>query len=145
GTTTRQQVGYPINGWWQRPYTFKDLDGNGIITANEITVADSAVFVGYANPRWEITYTTGFDLLHKRLRIVGLFDHKSGYYQLHGRRPEPLEGERLQRHRSRGELFRRCHRRGQQLPDRTAADLLDIPTQRRVLSWLPGNHSSEEL
>ena len=84
GTTTRQQVGYPINSWWQRPYTFKDLDGNGIITANEITVADSAVFVGYANPRWEITYTTGFDLLHKRLRIVGLFDHKSGYYQLNG-------------------------------------------------------------
>jgi len=84
GTTTRQQVGYPINGWWQRPYTFKDLDGNGIITANEITVADNAVFVGYANPRWEITYTTGFDLLNKRLRIVGLFDHKSGYYQLNG-------------------------------------------------------------
>src|SRR5207245_4736349 len=81
---TRQQVGYPINGWWQRPYTFKDLDGNGIITANEITVADSAVFVGYANPRWEVTYTTGFDLLNKRLRIVGLFDHKSGFYQLNG-------------------------------------------------------------
>jgi TonB-linked SusC/RagA family outer membrane protein len=84
GTTTRQQVGYPINGWWQRPYTFRDLDGNGIITANEITVADSAVFVGYANPRWEITYRTGFDLFNKRLRIVGLFDHKSGYYQLNG-------------------------------------------------------------
>ena len=84
GTTTRQQVGYPINGWWQRPYTFKDLDGNGIITANEITVADSAVFVGYANPRWEVTYTTGFDLFNKRLRIVGLFDHKSGFYQLNG-------------------------------------------------------------
>jgi len=84
GTTTRQQVGYPINGWWQRPYTFKDLDGNGIITANEITVADSAVFVGYANPRWEVTYTTGFDLFNRRLRIIGLFDHKSGYYQLNG-------------------------------------------------------------
>ncbi len=84
GTTVQQRVGYPINGWWQQPYTFTDLDGNGIITADEITVADSAQFVGYANPRWEVTYTTGFDLFNRRLRIVGLFDHKSGYYQLNG-------------------------------------------------------------
>ena len=84
GTTTRQITGYPINGWWQRPYTFADADGNGIITANEITVADSAKFVGYANPRWEVTYTTGWDLFRKKLRIVALFDHKSGFYQLNG-------------------------------------------------------------
>jgi TonB-linked SusC/RagA family outer membrane protein len=83
GTTVQQRAGYPINGWWQQPYTFSDVDGNGIITANEIVVADSAQFAGYANPRWEVTYTTGVDLF-KRLHIVGLFDHKSGYYQLNG-------------------------------------------------------------
>ena len=84
GTTTQQRVGYPINAWFQRPYTFQDLDGNGIITANEITVADSAQFVGYPNPRWEMTYTSGFDLFDRRLRLNFLFDHKSGYYQLNG-------------------------------------------------------------
>lgn len=84
GTTTRQTAGYPINGWWQRPYTFADTNHNGIITADEIKVADSAQFVGYANPRWEAVYVPGFDLLNKRLRIQGLFDHKSGYYQLNG-------------------------------------------------------------
>ena len=84
GTTTRQTKGYPINGWWQRPYTFSDANGDGIITANEIRVQDSAQFVGYANPRWEVVYVPGFDLLNKRLRIQGLFDHKSGYYQLNG-------------------------------------------------------------
>ena len=84
GTTTRQITGYPINGWWQRPYTFSDTDGNGIITANEITVADSAKFVGYANPRWEVVYTTGWDLFKKKFRILALFDHKSGFYQLNG-------------------------------------------------------------
>lgn len=84
GTTTRQMAGYPINAWFQRPYTFQDLDGNGIITANEITVADSAQFVGYPNPRWEVTYTTGIDLVNRRLHLLGLFDHKSGYYQLNG-------------------------------------------------------------
>ncbi len=84
GTTTRQITGYPINGWWQRPYTFSDRDGNGIITANEITVADSAQFVGYANPRWEVVYTTAWDLFKKRVHILALFDHKSGFYQLNG-------------------------------------------------------------
>ncbi|PYO30975.1 MAG: hypothetical protein DMD51_13745 [Gemmatimonadetes bacterium] len=84
GTTTSQVQGYPINGWWQRPYTFSDADGNGIITANEIQVGDSMVFVGYANPRWEITGTTGVDLLNRTLRIEGLFDAKTGFYQLDG-------------------------------------------------------------
>jgi len=84
GTTTTQRRGYPINGWWQRPYTYSDADGNGVITANEITVADSAVFVGYANPRWEISGTTGFDLLDRKLRLEGLFDAKTGFYQLDG-------------------------------------------------------------
>src|SRR5436853_300236 len=84
GTTTSQVQGYPINGWWQRPYTFSDADGNGIITANEIQVGDSMVFVGYANPRWEIAGTTGVDLLNRTLRIEGLFDAKTGFYQLDG-------------------------------------------------------------
>ncbi len=82
--TTRQIAGYPINGWWQQPYTFADKDGNGIITKDEITVADSAQFIGYPNPRWEVTYTSGIDLFNKRVRITALFDHKSGYYQLNG-------------------------------------------------------------
>jgi len=84
GTTTSQVQSYPINGWWQRPYTFSDLDGNGVITANEITVGSSTVFVGYANPRWEISGTTGFDLLNRKVRVEGLFDAKTGFYQLDG-------------------------------------------------------------
>ena len=84
GTTTSQVQGYPINGWWQRPYTFSDADGNGVITANEISVGPNMVFVGYANPRWEISGTTGFDLLDRKLRIEGLFDAKTGFYQLDG-------------------------------------------------------------
>src|SRR5437763_2432340 len=84
GTTTSQVQGYPINGWWQRPYTFSDADGNGIITANEITVGPDMVSVGSANPRWEITGPTGFDLLRKKVRVEGLFDAKTGFYQLDG-------------------------------------------------------------
>src|SRR5262249_30200724 len=38
GTSTRQLEGYPINGYWQRPYTWSDANGDGIITPNEVTV-----------------------------------------------------------------------------------------------------------
>ena len=83
-STNRQQVGFPIDAWFQRPYTYRDLDGNGVITANEITVADSAVYIGPANPTREITLTSGFDLFKRKLRITGSFDHKGGRYQLNG-------------------------------------------------------------
>jgi outer membrane receptor protein involved in Fe transport len=82
--TTRWQVGYPVDAWFQRPYTYNDADGNGVITANEITVADSAVYIGPSNPTREITLTSGFDLFNRKLRITGSFNHKGGRYQLNG-------------------------------------------------------------
>jgi TonB-linked SusC/RagA family outer membrane protein len=96
GTTIQEQQGYPIDGYWQRPYTFQDTDGNGIITActvvpasactvpNEVFVAPNAVFVGYSQPRWEVTLTNGINLFNRRVRIVGLFDLKAGHYLLDG-------------------------------------------------------------
>jgi len=96
GTTIQERQGYPIDGYWQRPYTFRDLDGNGIITActtvpasactvpNEVFVADSAVFVGYSQPRWEVTLTNGVDLFNRKVHVVGMFDLKAGYYLLDG-------------------------------------------------------------
>ena len=82
--TTRHQVGYPIDGWFQRPYTFSDADNNGIITASEITVADSAVYIGPSQPTREITLITGLNLFNRKLQITGSFNHKGGRYQLNG-------------------------------------------------------------
>jgi TonB-linked SusC/RagA family outer membrane protein len=96
GTTMQQRQGYPIDGYWQLPYTYQDRDGNGIITActltdqslctvpNEVFVGDTAVFVGPSQPRWEVTLTNGIDLFNRKLRIVGLFDLKAGHYLLNG-------------------------------------------------------------
>jgi TonB-linked SusC/RagA family outer membrane protein len=82
--TTRQQVGYPIDGWFQRPYTYADLDGNGIITVNEITVADSAVYIGPSQPTREITLISSVSLFNRKLQITGSLNHKGGRYQLNG-------------------------------------------------------------
>jgi TonB-linked SusC/RagA family outer membrane protein len=87
GTTTRQQPGYPINGYWQRQYTFSDKNGDGIITLDEITGAganDSSTFVGYSIPPREASLTNGFDLFNRTLRISTLFDMKRGGYLLNG-------------------------------------------------------------
>jgi TonB-linked SusC/RagA family outer membrane protein len=96
-TTTRQLEGYPINGYWQRPYTWSDANGDGIITPNEVTVAstggplcvdatktipnqicDGFQFIGYSQPRDEVSIINGFDLFNRKIRISALIDYKGG-------------------------------------------------------------------
>jgi TonB-linked SusC/RagA family outer membrane protein len=96
-TSTRQIEGYPINGYWQRPYTWSDANGDGIITPDEVKVASSGgplcvdstktvpgqicdgfQFMGYSQPRDEMSIINGVELLGRKLRISALFDYKGG-------------------------------------------------------------------
>ena len=82
--TVRQVEGYPINGYWNRPYDWSDANKDGIITPNEVQVKggspDTAfVFVGYSQPRLELSITNGLSLFNNRLRLTALVDHKAGY------------------------------------------------------------------
>jgi TonB-linked SusC/RagA family outer membrane protein len=79
GNTIRQVEGYPLNGYWQRPYTFEDANGDGIIVPGEVTVDTSFVFLGYSQPRNEVSIINTIDLFRGRFRINTLLDHKSGY------------------------------------------------------------------
>ena len=92
-STLQQREGYPLNGWWTRGLlSYEDKDGNGIITntgcgtlqsgntaACEILVSDTAVYLGRSQPKYEATFSTGFDFLSRRLRLQGMFDYKGGY------------------------------------------------------------------
>lgn len=84
GSTIRETPGYPLFGYWQRPYTYSDANHDGIITLNEVHVADSAVFVGSSTPRYETSLANGFDLFSKAVRINALFDYKGGNKLLNG-------------------------------------------------------------
>ena len=85
GTTTRNQPGYPLFGYWQRKISgYADKNADGIITVDELTVADSATFVGYSVPRYEASLSNGFDFLNKKLRLSLLLDYKSGFMLLNG-------------------------------------------------------------
>lgn len=86
GTTNWIAEGYPINGFFENPILgWKDKNGDGLITywpdsaRNEIFVGDSDVFLGYNQPRYLSSVTSGWDLLRRRLRIQALFDYRGGH------------------------------------------------------------------
>jgi TonB-linked SusC/RagA family outer membrane protein len=86
GTTNWVKEGYPINGFFENPILgFEDKNGDGLITywadatKNEIVVGDSDVFLGYNQPRYIGSLSTGFDLLRRRVRIQSLFDYRGGH------------------------------------------------------------------
>ena len=84
-STYRNQPGYPLFGYWQRRITgYRDANNDGILTANEISVADSNTFIGYSQPRHVVALTNGFGLFNNQLRVNTLLDYKGGHKLLNG-------------------------------------------------------------
>lgn len=80
GAQIRQVPGYPLNGWWQRKISsYNDANNDTFITPDEIVVDSLDTFIGYSQPRHEISVTNGFDLFRRQLRISALVDYKGGY------------------------------------------------------------------
>ncbi len=85
GVTSRTVAGYPIAGLWAQPITsYQDKNGDGLLTyfadptRNEVFVADSSIFRGYATPRYQATITNGMDFFNRKLRINTMFDYRGG-------------------------------------------------------------------
>jgi TonB-linked SusC/RagA family outer membrane protein len=88
GTTNWVSEGYPINAFFENPILgYEDKNGDGLITywggadsaKNEIFVGDTDVFLGYNQPRFIGSLTTGFDLLNRKVRLQTLFDYRGGH------------------------------------------------------------------
>jgi hypothetical protein len=75
----RDSVSVSVNGWFYRPYTFNDDNGDGLLTASEVHVAADFAYWGYSVPRDIFSIQNGFDLLNRKLRINALFDYKGGF------------------------------------------------------------------
>jgi TonB-linked SusC/RagA family outer membrane protein len=80
----RHQEGYPLGGFWARPYTFSDIDGDGIISRAgcpgatcEITLADSDQFLGAVFPKREMSIRPSLTFF-KLVNVAALIDHRGG-------------------------------------------------------------------
>jgi len=78
GDIQAHKEGYPLGAYWEEPFEYEDLNNDGLISTDELTVGDTAVFLGYSRPRYEAAL---FNAIHigSWLRISGLFDYRGGH------------------------------------------------------------------
>ncbi len=70
-------AGQPIGEYYAIPYTYSDLNHDGIIEPNEITYGTKPVPVGEPGPRDEFSFSPTLRVL-KYFRINALFDRRDG-------------------------------------------------------------------
>lgn len=77
-TTSRIMPGYPLGGFWARPYTFADANGDGVIVPVEVTASAEARYMGSPVPTRELGVlpTVG---IGRAVTIAALFDHRGGF------------------------------------------------------------------
>jgi TonB-linked SusC/RagA family outer membrane protein len=75
----RQAVGYPLYGLWAQPVTYADANHDGIIEPNEVTVGDSADYVGPSLPTQDVSISTHLGLWRGAVTIGSLVDYRGGY------------------------------------------------------------------
>jgi TonB-linked SusC/RagA family outer membrane protein len=76
----QEREGYPLFGFWDRPILgFNDANNNGIIEVGEVTVGDTAVYLGSSIPRTVVTLNAGLSFFHNRLRLAGQLDYRGDW------------------------------------------------------------------
>ena len=79
----RHQQGSSAGAYWLPSYTFSDANGDGLINADEITVSDSAVFLGHQIPQWQGSFSLSVRAWDW-LSVSNLFEARGGNMQLDG-------------------------------------------------------------
>jgi TonB-linked SusC/RagA family outer membrane protein len=74
----QHRSGYPAGGFWQRPYTYADANGDGRIARTEVTRGDTSVYLGNPLPRRELQFLPALTLF-ERVRVSALFSQRGGF------------------------------------------------------------------
>jgi TonB-dependent starch-binding outer membrane protein SusC len=77
----RIEAGYSIGAWFQPSYTYSDLNHDGIIEPNEVTVSPTSTFQGNRDPVQQFSISPQLTIL-KYFKISTLFDNVSGVEDL---------------------------------------------------------------
>ncbi len=78
----RHVPGYPLGGFWERPVSYHDGNGDGMIEFSEITIGPDAVYGGSSTPTREAALASTMTFLNGKLRLQGQLDYKGGHHQL---------------------------------------------------------------
>ena len=74
----QHRAGYPLGGYWARGISFTDANNDGIIARSEITLTDTAVYLGNPLPKHEWSISPHVTLM-RYVQVAALFDHKGGF------------------------------------------------------------------
>ncbi|HEV2749393.1 MAG TPA: SusC/RagA family TonB-linked outer membrane protein [Gemmatimonadales bacterium] len=77
GFSQRFQAGYPAGSYFMVPYTYSDVNGDGLLSKAEVTPGTQAVFLGSPFPDHGGTVSTELNLGH-RVSLYGLLDGRFG-------------------------------------------------------------------
>lgn len=84
GDTQMHTPGYSLGGYWANPYTFSDLNHDGILQPNELVVdLTRRIFYGNSQPTDEFAVTPALTFF-KALRLTALFDRRAGALNYNG-------------------------------------------------------------
>ncbi len=75
----RDVPGYAVNGLWAPLLHYQDLNHDGIIEPNEVSVDTTMRYMGPGLPTQELTFSTSVGLWGGRLRVGTQFDHRGGF------------------------------------------------------------------
>lgn len=70
--------GYPVGGYWDRPLSWQDRDGDGSLVPSEINVAPEAQFLGSPHPDREIAVGSRVDV--GRWSLSARLQHRGGHH-----------------------------------------------------------------
>ena len=76
----RNVAGYPLNGIWDRPYTYADKNADGFIVPSEITTATADSMRGSNTPQYEAGFQNTFGLFNNHVHVTSLMDYRGDFW-----------------------------------------------------------------
>lgn len=80
----RNVAGYPLNGIWDRPYTYADNNADGFIVPSEITPGAADSIRGSNTPLYEAGFQNTIGLLNNHIHVTGLMDYRGQFWGVYG-------------------------------------------------------------
>lgn len=80
GFAQRHVPGLPAGGYWDFRVGYQDANGDGLLGLDELTVSDTAVYIGPVLPTRELTVTPGFTLFKGAVRLTSQWNYRGGNY-----------------------------------------------------------------